>query len=149
MKLRDNQRGITPSIRNMVLPAGQITYCAYCGFVASEVDHIVARSRGGGLDPENLNPACHECNLEKLDMTIEEWAELRIAQGKPWPIPTYTQRIKWLIDEHSDLVNPESAVNDQWLHQWPGGYDAVRAWLIKARDRQPGTGDQVRNKVTK
>ena len=52
--------------------------CAYCGHPWEHVDHVLARSRGGSDEPENLVPACAECNLSKNDRPVVEWfTELR------------------------------------------------------------------------
>ena len=36
--------------------------CAYCGQDATEVDHIIARAKGGGHDLDNLVACCKRCN---------------------------------------------------------------------------------------
>jgi hypothetical protein len=65
-----------------VLAGGE---CYYCGWPATEVDHIIPGSRGGGHEDENLVPACSRCDLQKGAHTPEEWAASRLAAGKPWP----------------------------------------------------------------
>jgi 5-methylcytosine-specific restriction endonuclease McrA len=48
-------------IRAAVLLAG--ARCAYCGAIATEVDHRQAIAEGGAeLDPRNLVPSCRPCN---------------------------------------------------------------------------------------
>ena len=47
--------------------------CHYCGADASQVDHVLPRSRGGLDVLDNLVPACALCNHAKGDMTPEEW----------------------------------------------------------------------------
>lgn len=39
--------------------------CAYCGRVATEVDHIIPVSAGGTNTIHNLAPACTACNRRK------------------------------------------------------------------------------------
>ena len=39
--------------------------CFYCGDVATEADHIIAKVNGGGDEMENLVSACRMCNLRK------------------------------------------------------------------------------------
>lgn len=39
--------------------------CAYCGDVATEVDHVISRKAGGGHEMENLVACCRSCNLRK------------------------------------------------------------------------------------
>ena len=46
--------------------------CAYCGGNAETVDHIVPRSRGGGLTWENAVAACLRCNHRKANRTPAE-----------------------------------------------------------------------------
>jgi 5-methylcytosine-specific restriction endonuclease McrA len=36
--------------------------CAYCGAPGPEVDHVLARARGGSDHWTNLTPACRDCN---------------------------------------------------------------------------------------
>lgn len=96
--LRSHDRGITPAIRARILgPIDDRKWCTYCGVPATEVDHIVPRSRGGGLDDDNLTPACFECNNQKRDSTPAEWGASRVADGKPWPIPSIEARVAFLV----------------------------------------------------
>ncbi len=55
--------------------------CAYCGVsgVPLELDHVVPRSRGGSDRESNRVPACHRCNQQKGNRTIEEFLEDRPA----------------------------------------------------------------------
>lgn len=46
--------------------------CGYCGSVATTVDHIIPRSRGGGHVWENVVAACKQCNHDKDDLTLKE-----------------------------------------------------------------------------
>jgi 5-methylcytosine-specific restriction endonuclease McrA len=39
--------------------------CAYCGQEANQVDHVIARARGGGHDLDNLVACCARCNSLK------------------------------------------------------------------------------------
>lgn len=41
--------------------------CAYCGGVATSVDHVIAKARGGSDDDANLVAACLSCNARKRD----------------------------------------------------------------------------------
>jgi 5-methylcytosine-specific restriction endonuclease McrA len=48
--------------------------CHYCGSTSDLTrDHIVPRSRGGSLEPDNIVYACRSCNSAKGDRTPEEW----------------------------------------------------------------------------
>lgn len=54
--------------------------CVYCNVenVPLEVEHIVAKSRGGTNRVSNLTLACHECNQAKGNQLIEQF-----LKGKP------------------------------------------------------------------
>lgn len=90
--------------------------CGYCGRPASEsvleVDHIVARSRGGTDDPSNLVSACFDCNRGKRDHDTylifppvvdralgELWVWSRMLTGDELPRtqPRRTSPIDWTI----------------------------------------------------
>jgi hypothetical protein len=48
--------------------------CVYCRIsVATTLDHITPRSRGGTHDPSNLTPSCRPCNSSKGARTPDEW----------------------------------------------------------------------------
>lgn len=65
--------------------------CGYCLVSpATVVDHIMPRSRNGGSSERNLAPSCRLCNLDKSDMTPEEWMAWRIGNRLPWP-PVWDQ----------------------------------------------------------
>jgi hypothetical protein len=136
------QRGITPVIRKAVLGEdGDVAWCEYCGWPATEVDHIVPRSRGGGLDWDNLAPACFDCNTEKNNRTPEEWAHHRRIAGKPWPIPPLDARIADLYGRGILPWPPEGSDMDgvrEWMDA-DGRYAQHRRHLIAARNVPLGT----------
>ena len=41
--------------------------CVYCGKPANSIDHVIPKKLGGGDNPENLVPACMDCNRRKKD----------------------------------------------------------------------------------
>lgn len=59
--------------------------CAYCheGKRNDEIepDHVVPLSRGGSNSITNVVPACHPCNGDKRDLTLDEWIPDRIRRG--------------------------------------------------------------------
>lgn len=59
--------------------------CAYCRQpVASgrlEPDHVVPLSRGGSNSITNVLPSCRDCNADKRDLMLDEWAEDRVRRG--------------------------------------------------------------------
>lgn len=146
MNLQQLRRGITPALRQEVLGDDEDAFCDYCGFPASEVDHIVPVSRGGGIDLENLTAACRECNSEKTDLSVAEWIDKRLAAGKPWPIPTFTSRLADLHRRREpwgswpDITQP---VLREWIAAQPGGYERLRQCIVHARDFNYPGGDHA------
>lgn len=64
--------------------------CVYCGRVATSIDHVVPRSRGGRHEWRNVVSACRRCNHVKADRTVADlgW-RLRPPQeptGAAWRI---------------------------------------------------------------
>ena len=52
----------------------QYEVCPVCGSGHElTVDHIVPRYRGGGDEPENLQPLCRSCNSQKQAKPHERW----------------------------------------------------------------------------
>jgi len=50
--------------------------CFYCyTYDANTLDHVLPKSKGGVMSVENGKPACKYCNLEKGDMTIDQWLD--------------------------------------------------------------------------
>lgn len=64
-------RGDWPAIRLQILERDDWK-CQYCGDEATAVDHVIARSRGGTNEWENLVAACKPCNSKKGNRTPEE-----------------------------------------------------------------------------
>ena len=142
IRLRQLRRGITPKLRAFVLAEGDGgAFCTYCGFPAVEVDHIVPVSRGGGVALANLAPACTDCNAEKRDRTVTEWADWRQADGRPWPIPHFTNRLADFLNRHN--VTPDVVGDDVrgWITRRPGGYEAMRAELQAAHNHDTAGGE--------
>lgn len=129
---RRKRNGITPREREDVM-LNSAYCCVYCGHPATEVDHIVPFSRGGGCDIENYAAACRECNSEKRDLTPDEWAELRISEGKPWPIPSFDARLKILTSRFS-LAEVEKAIESADKFQIFGGYEKFRGEIVAMRE---------------
>jgi len=49
--------------------------CHYCGVKGDTVDHIIPKSKGGEFSEENLVCCCNDCNLEKDNLSYEEYKE--------------------------------------------------------------------------
>ncbi len=49
--------------------------CAYCGEKPSflTIDHVIPRSQNGTNNPDNLLPACKNCNESKGSRSLANW----------------------------------------------------------------------------
>ena len=56
--------------------------CAYCPNVATSIDHVMPLAKGGKHELANLLPACMPCNMEKHDMTLEQWQTKKLQAEK-------------------------------------------------------------------
>lgn len=64
--------------------------CAYCGKTPSlfdryyllHADHFVPVAKGGGYTPDNIIPACQNCNLSKHDFIAHEWLIKRFGEHR-------------------------------------------------------------------
>ena len=52
--------------------------CAYCEItsVPLEIEHVVAKSKGGSNRVSNLTLACRDCNEEKDNLSLTEWSNI-------------------------------------------------------------------------
>jgi 5-methylcytosine-specific restriction endonuclease McrA len=54
--------------------------CSYCGAPSEHIDHIVALSRGGSGDWDNLTAACAACNMSKSAQSLLAFMLSRATQ---------------------------------------------------------------------
>lgn len=57
--------------------------CAYCGRLATTIDHKMPLSRGGSGELENLVPSCARCNSRKNNKTYEEFMIVLHGERNP------------------------------------------------------------------
>jgi 5-methylcytosine-specific restriction endonuclease McrA len=75
---RAHRRGATLTITDInarVAACGAA--CVYCGGDYTDIDHVVAISRGGSDDPMNLVPSCGDCNQSKARREWKRWFRTR------------------------------------------------------------------------
>ena len=138
IRLRQLRRGITPKLRAFILGENDGgAFCHYCGFPAGEVDHIVPVSRGGGVALANLAPACIDCNAEKRDRTVTEWAAWRRANGRPGPFLTSTPA--WPASSTATASPPRAWAGRARLDQ------ALAGW-VRGHARRAPAGPQRRHR---
>lgn len=67
--------------------------CAYCGAQQSfwhvlEQEHFVPLTLGGGYTPDNIIPACKNCNSKKRNTPPQEWLAKHFGKSKAKSIAT-------------------------------------------------------------
>ena len=67
--------------------------CQYCSAVATTVDHVVPRSKGGGQDWGNLVACCSPCNAKKGNRLLSQTAMKLMKQPRT---PTSMEIASWL-----------------------------------------------------
>jgi hypothetical protein len=93
-----------------------IILCVYCGNIATSVDHIIPRSKGGENIESNIVPCCQTCNSEKHDRLLTEWNAHKVLHAvavepkvydalkslPPWPL---TQRVQLKVNYITQLID--------------------------------------------
>jgi 5-methylcytosine-specific restriction endonuclease McrA len=85
--------------------------CVYCGAVATSIDHVWPRSRGGTHSWDNVVAACRRCNHTKADRSLAE-----LGWSLPQP-PRAPSGSAWRLLGHR-------AVDPRW-RSWLGLPDAA------------------------
>lgn len=56
--------------------------CYFCGNEGNTIDHLTPVSKGGLNTPKNCVCSCPDCNVEKGNLTFEEYIEKRKLKGR-------------------------------------------------------------------
>ena len=81
--------------------------CAYCGDAANEVDHVVARVKGGSDDLDNLVAACRRCNIRKKDADVSVF----LAGNSTPPVFAANRSPKGINGTKTDTIQTSSIPN--------------------------------------
>jgi 5-methylcytosine-specific restriction endonuclease McrA len=81
-----------PHLRQQILKRDghtcQIRFPDICTTTASEVDHIIPSSKGGGHEPANLQATCPPCHARKTGREAQAARQVRYdRRRKPEPHP--------------------------------------------------------------
>lgn len=89
--------------------------CFYCGDVANEVDHVIAKVKGGEDSLDNCVAACRRCNIQKKDKDQAVF----LAQRSTPPAfrfdihPIGRNQSKPVQNGHTSVrIDPDSPFND-------------------------------------
>lgn len=70
--------------------------CRYCGGEASEVDHVIPKSKGGSDAAENLVACCRSCNASKSDNLLHPTLAFEIKKEAVCDVPCLEMLIRTL-----------------------------------------------------
>ena len=98
--------------------------CSYCGEKATEIDHIVSKSKGGSNSMHNLTPACRSCNEKKSNLSLKEFGKLMnkdYSQLEPKKLPKDAAIVQsarnYMVKEIAKLV-PDTTTYDAWMTKY-------------------------------
>lgn len=116
--------------------------CPYCDRIMSDRglpsdrrfptrEHLLSRSRGGRLSPENRLIVCARCNEDKGDRTLAEWAAFLISlKEQDWP---RLERVVGIILDIYEELGDE--VGNQIVHG-TGRWEPETGEPIEAKKRR-------------
>ena len=98
--------------------------CSYCGEKASEIDHIVPRSKGGTNSVNNLTATCRACNEKKSNLSLKDFGKLvgkDFSKIEPKALPKHASIVQsarnYMVREISKLV-ADTKSYDAWLTKY-------------------------------
>ena len=98
--------------------------CSYCGEKATEIDHIVSKSKGGSNSTHNLTPACRSCNEKKSNLSLKEFGKIMnkdYSQLEPKKLPKDAAIVQsarnYMVKEITKLV-PDTTTYDAWITKY-------------------------------
>ena len=98
--------------------------CVYCGAVATEIDHVIPRAKGGTNSVYNLAASCKACNEKKSNQTLKDFGKLvgkDFSKLTPKKLPrdaAIVQSAKnYMVREISKLVS-DTTLHDAWLTKY-------------------------------
>ena len=98
--------------------------CVYCGAVATEIDHIIPRAKGGTNSVYNLAASCRTCNQMKSNLTLKDFGKLvgkDFSHLEPKKLPKYAAIVQsarnYMVKEITKLV-VDTTTHDAWLTKY-------------------------------
>jgi 5-methylcytosine-specific restriction endonuclease McrA len=104
---------LIPFLQNRWIKIFKCHYCEEC-FMEKDItkDHKDPQSKGGEDVPENVVPACLECNREKADKSYSEYMRIVRARKKIKLQKLKNLELKKQKDEKNISNNPNNNSND-------------------------------------
>lgn len=98
--------------------------CVYCGAVATEIDHIIPRAKGGTNSVYNLAASCRTCNQMKSNLTLKDFGKLvgkNFSHLEPKKLPKYAAIVQsarnYMVREITKLIS-DTTLHDAWLTKY-------------------------------
>ena len=98
--------------------------CVYCGNKATEIEHVIPKSKGGTNSVHNLVIACRKCNELKGTLSLKEFSKLvskDFSHLEPRKLPKHAAIVQsarnYMFKEISKIV-PNTAGYDAWLTKY-------------------------------
>lgn len=98
--------------------------CVYCGAKATEIDHVIPRSKGGTNSTYNLVASCRSCNEKKSNLTLKAFGKLMgrdYSHLEPRKLPKDAAIVQsarnYTIREITKLVS-NTTTHEAWLTKY-------------------------------
>lgn len=98
--------------------------CVYCGNKATEIEHVIPKSKGGTDSVHNLVIACRKCNELKGKLSLKEFGKLigkDFSHLKPKELPKHASIVQtarnYMFQEIAKIV-PDTVDYDAWLTKY-------------------------------
>ena len=98
--------------------------CVYCGNKATEIEHVIPKSKGGTDSVHNLVIACRKCNELKGKLSLKEFGELMnkdFSRLEPKELPRHAAIVQsarnYMFQEIAKIV-PNTVGYDAWLTKY-------------------------------
>lgn len=98
--------------------------CVYCGAKATEIDHVIARAKGGTNSVYNLVASCRACNQMKSNKTLKEFGKKMnkdYSHLEPKKLPKDAAIVQsarnYMVKEIAKLVS-DTTTYDAWMTKY-------------------------------
>ena len=98
--------------------------CVYCGAKATEIDHVIPRSKGGTNSVYNLVASCRSCNEKKSNLSLKEFGKKvgkDFSKLEPKKLPKDAAIVQsarnYMVKEITKLVS-DTTLHDAWLTKY-------------------------------
>ena len=98
--------------------------CSYCGEKATEIDHIISKSKGGSNSVFNLTPTCRSCNEKKSNLSLKEFGKLMnkdFSKLEPKKLPKDAAIVQsarnYMVKEITNII-PNTTTYEAWITKY-------------------------------